>query len=249
MAITAASRQASDVASRPTPFARQSGGPEAPIALRTTRATATTVVIVAAWPSARAGLRALVAADPRIAAVVLSSPDIQLPEESATLGNLDESPALFLIDQTGFTAEQLHPIVQTAMNEGIPLLWLGIPLQPGNIAAPETPWGVLSPDAEQETLIAAVHALAAGLTVADPSFLPAPKPEPLAAAPAVTLTAREQEVLELVAAGLPNKAIARALGISDHTAKFHVSALLGKLNAASRTEAVTIATRTGLLSV
>ena len=61
------------------------------------------------------------------------------------------------------------------------------------------------------------------------------------------LSPREQEVLQLVAAGLPNKAIARELGISDHTVKFHVSSLLSKLDAGSRTEAVTVATRRGLL--
>jgi DNA-binding NarL/FixJ family response regulator len=48
---------------------------------------------------------------------------------------------------------------------------------------------------------------------------------------------------------LPNKAIARELRISEHTAKFHVGSLLAKLGAASRTEAVTIATRRGILSV
>ena len=57
---------------------------------------------------------------------------------------------------------------------------------------------------------------------------------------AEALTARESEVLLLVAEGLPNKAIARELGISEHTAKFHVGSLLGKLGAASRTEAVTL---------
>ena len=63
------------------------------------------------------------------------------------------------------------------------------------------------------------------------------------------LTAREHEVLELVAAGYPNKTIARELGISEHTAKFHVGSLLSKLGAASRAEAVMIATRRGLLPV
>ncbi|CAN0511629.1 unnamed protein product, partial [Phaeothamnion confervicola] len=63
------------------------------------------------------------------------------------------------------------------------------------------------------------------------------------------LVPREREVLGLVAAGLPNKAIAHELGISDHTVKFHVSSLLTKLGAASRTEAVTVATRMGVLSL
>ena len=64
-----------------------------------------------------------------------------------------------------------------------------------------------------------------------------------------TLTPREREVLELVAEGLPNKTIARELGISEHTAKFHVGSLLAKLQAGSRTEAVTTATRRGLLTM
>ena len=63
------------------------------------------------------------------------------------------------------------------------------------------------------------------------------------------LTARERQVLVLVADGLPNKAIARELGISEHTVKFHVGSLLGKLGAGSRTEAVTLATRRGILTV
>ena len=58
---------------------------------------------------------------------------------------------------------------------------------------------------------------------------------------------QELEVLALVADGLPNKAIAGRLGISDHTVKFHVNAILGKLGAQSRTEAVIQATRLGLI--
>ena len=61
------------------------------------------------------------------------------------------------------------------------------------------------------------------------------------------LTPRELEVLHLLAEGLPNKTIARRLAISDHTVKFHVNALLGKLQAQSRTEAVVRASRAGLV--
>jgi DNA-binding NarL/FixJ family response regulator len=61
------------------------------------------------------------------------------------------------------------------------------------------------------------------------------------------LTRRELEILELVAAGMTNKAIASHVGISEHTVKFHVNALLGKLGAQSRTQAVTTATRMGLI--
>jgi DNA-binding CsgD family transcriptional regulator len=65
----------------------------------------------------------------------------------------------------------------------------------------------------------------------------------------VALTAREREVLALLAAGASNKAIARALGVSVHTAKFHVASLTEKLGASGRLEAVAIALRTGLIMV
>jgi len=63
------------------------------------------------------------------------------------------------------------------------------------------------------------------------------------------LTAREIEVLDLLAEGLSNKAIAARLGISDQTVKFHVASITGKLGAANRTEAVRRALRRGLLTV
>jgi DNA-binding NarL/FixJ family response regulator len=66
---------------------------------------------------------------------------------------------------------------------------------------------------------------------------------------AVTLTPREREVLTLLAAGASNKAIARALGLSVHTVKFHVASLIEKLDASGRLEAVAIAIRTGLIMV
>ena len=63
------------------------------------------------------------------------------------------------------------------------------------------------------------------------------------------LTARELQVLSLLAEGLPNKAIAARLGISDQTVKFHVAAIIGKLGAANRTEAVRLAVRRGLIAL
>jgi DNA-binding NarL/FixJ family response regulator len=63
------------------------------------------------------------------------------------------------------------------------------------------------------------------------------------------LTSREVQVLELLAEGLPNKAIAARLGISDQTVKFHVSAICGKLGAANRTDAVRRAVRRGLITL
>jgi len=63
------------------------------------------------------------------------------------------------------------------------------------------------------------------------------------------LTPREVQVLELLAEGLPNKAIAQRLGISDQTVKFHVSSISGKLGARNRTDAVRRAVRRGLITL
>jgi DNA-binding NarL/FixJ family response regulator len=64
-----------------------------------------------------------------------------------------------------------------------------------------------------------------------------------------SLTPRELGVLELVALGLSNKAIAARLGISDQTVKFHLTAITGKLGAANRTDAVRRAVRRGLIAL
>jgi DNA-binding NarL/FixJ family response regulator len=106
-------------------------------------------------------------------------------------------------------------------------------------------------DADGESLAAAVRAAAQGLMVLDESFASAL----LRGAPAVApdlpeaLTPREIEVLQLLTQGLANKAIAQRLGISDHTAKFHVNAILGKLGAQSRSEAIVQAVRLGLVAL
>jgi DNA-binding NarL/FixJ family response regulator len=117
-------------------------------------------------------------------------------------------------------------------------------------------YGVLRRDASEEEIVAAVSAAGSGLITLDPAFaalllVPAER-MPVPAVGGVeeeieSLTARELEVLQLLAQGLPNKLIAHQLGISEHTAKFHVSAILMKLGAASRTEAATTAARRGLL--
>jgi DNA-binding NarL/FixJ family response regulator len=68
-------------------------------------------------------------------------------------------------------------------------------------------------------------------------------------APAESLTPREMDVLALLSEGLPNKAIADALGISDQTVKFHVASIAGKLGAANRTDIVRRAVRRGLIAL
>lgn len=109
---------------------------------------------------------------------------------------------------------------------------------------------VLSRDASAAEILAAVEAAASGMAVIDPRelevLLVANAPAP-ASSETHTLTARELEVLRMMAEGAANKAIAWKLGISDHTVKFHVASILGKLNAGTRTEAVTIGVRKGLI--
>jgi len=110
-------------------------------------------------------------------------------------------------------------------------------------------WAVLARDADAEQLDLAVRSAEAGLVLLD---LPVAAtsltaPAPVAVQSTEPLTARELQVLQLVAQGLPNKGIARRLGISENTAKFHVASLCGKLGASSRTEAVTLAARRGLI--
>ena len=111
--------------------------------------------------------------------------------------------------------------------------------------------GLLPRDAETETIVAALSAVAQGLIVLAPSLaaLLGAGALPVGASAIEPLTPREQEVLRLLAEGLPNKAIARRLGISEHTVKFHINAVLGKLGAQNRTEAVVLAMRMGLVAV
>jgi DNA-binding NarL/FixJ family response regulator len=92
-----------------------------------------------------------------------------------------------------------------------------------------------------------VRAVANGIAVFEPGFLRTLVASRTAPVDSLTLTPREAEVLALIAEGLSNKLIADRLKISEHTAKFHVNALLTKLSAETRTEAVVLAARRGLL--
>ncbi len=109
----------------------------------------------------------------------------------------------------------------------------------------------ISRNASPDALAAALNALSHGLVVIDPTVSPGFVASDSNSAPniATSLAARETDVLKLVAEGFPNKGVVSRLEVSEHTAKFHVHSIMGKLNAQSRTEAVTLATRLGLLPV
>ncbi len=113
---------------------------------------------------------------------------------------------------------------------------------------------VLSSGGTGPEIVAAIEAAAAGLVVLDRTDLAALLRAPASAingsdALVEALTPRELEVLRLLAAGLGNKEIAPRLRISEHTVKFHVASIMGKLGAASRTEAVTLGIRHGLIMI
>jgi len=114
---------------------------------------------------------------------------------------------------------------------------------------------VLPRHASNEEIVAAIEAVAAGLVVLHPEAMTSLRSASLARPGAVAavadqrLTAREIEILGLIAEGLGNKAIAARLRISDHTVKFHIASIFAKLSAGSRTEAVTIGVRQGLIMI
>lgn len=107
--------------------------------------------------------------------------------------------------------------------------------------------GVVQRASDADALSAAVSAVRAGLRVLDGVFSPDADPRRDASDVVESLTPRELEVLSLLADGLSNRRIAKRLEISEHTVKFHVNAILMKLDANTRTEAVVKAARRGLL--
>ena len=111
---------------------------------------------------------------------------------------------------------------------------------------------MLPSDMSPDQIVAGLEAAAAGLIVLHPAevgaMFPAAEPASSPLAELIEpLTPRESEVLQMLASGLANKAIATRLAISEHTVKFHVASILGKLGAASRTEAVTLGIRRGIV--
>jgi DNA-binding NarL/FixJ family response regulator len=122
------------------------------------------------------------------------------------------------------------------------------------LAGAELPgWAYLLKEADGSEIAGALRAVAAGLIALDRSLAPFLNAAPLVRSdgagvtplPGEALTAREREVLQLMAEGIQNRAIAARLSISPHTVKFHVASILAKLGAASRTEAVTLGARRG----
>ena len=210
------------------------------------------VFIVAASPLARAGLENFLVAR-----------QIEIAGSVANLDGLDGSLAdlsvdAILIDSTGEPLEQfLDSLVASGLAPDFSVVVL---VEPASLAASgvvlrEGVRAVLPNDVSPEQLAAALQAAANGLLVLHPTQAAAQgaangftsaRPRELNEL-AESLTPRESEVLQMLAGGLGNKEIASKLAISEHTVKFHVASILGKLGAASRTEAVSIGIRRGLV--
>ena len=110
--------------------------------------------------------------------------------------------------------------------------------------------GVLLASAAPRRVHAALHAIADGLIVVDEALSDSVLPHARGGISMIApLTQREREVMHLLASGLQNKEIAKRLGISDHTVKFHVNGILGKLGVETRTEAVVQAARLGIVAL
>ena len=146
-------------------------------------------------------------------------------------------------------------LVQMAVTDGAPFDAMAPWLVVGAITPEEgegrhpPPAGVLPADADPETVAAAIRLVAAGYRLVHASEENGGAHREHFPANRQPLTPRESEVLALLANGASNKHIARTLDISVHTAKFHVAALLAKLEARNRTDAIAIAMREGLLLV
>ncbi|ACG72138.1 two component transcriptional regulator, LuxR family [Anaeromyxobacter sp. K] len=201
------------------------------------------VLVVSADPLARAGLAALLGLSPELRLAGEAEParaQAAAREVDAALWDLG-APATVRGAADAGGAEAL-----AVLAAGLPVVALVAGEAQAGEALRAGARGVLQRGAGAEAIAAALRAAVTGLTALDPELAAALLRAPAAEAGG-PLTPREREVLALVAEGLGNKAIAARLGISEHTAKFHVNAILGKLGAGSRAEAIVRAARLGLV--
>ncbi|HMO59656.1 MAG TPA: response regulator transcription factor [Roseiflexaceae bacterium] len=201
------------------------------------------IVIIAQTPAMRAGLRALLVSD-----------QIAIGGEGPALNAVAEINPVDVVVVAG--RELLHagrPFPTGEARFGLVLLD-DDPQAPAIIRQlPVHGWAVLPHDSSAAELQAAVLAAAQGMialpaALAERMLLPA-APAGMGSTGSETLTTREREVLSLVARGLSNKLIARELNISEHTVKFHISAIFAKLGAVSRTDAISRGAREGLITL
>jgi len=200
------------------------------------------VLIIGDDPLARSGLSSLLSAHPSIQVVgqMVSPDEVPLPRGRSNpdvlLWDLGQD-ARASLDRLRALGDRDPPILVLSPDEASAIDALGAGARGAALRN-------VGPDA----LAAALQAVSRGMFVLDQSLARAAlRPRISTPPPPEPLTARELEVLELLAQGLSNKLIADRLRITEHTAKFHVNAILGKLGAQTRTEAVVQALRLGLV--
>lgn len=201
------------------------------------------VLVIARDPLARAGLAALLAQQPGCTVVGQVSDEGHLDDDIQTY-----QPDVLLWDMGWDPSSAVERLMELP-EDHVPVVALLADALHAREVWQAGVGGLLHREAETAEIAAALPAVAQGLLVLAPEFASAlaTSQEPPGGPLAGELTARELQVLQLLAEGLPNKQIARRLGISEHTVKFHVNAVLSKLGAQSRTEAVVRATRMGLI--
>lgn len=207
------------------------------------------ILIIADDPLARAGVAALLADQAGVSVAGQTDGGADLVAAAAAF-----APDAVVWDLGWDAAAHMEAISRFCDEQALPVVALLANVAVAGEARAAGAAGLLGRTTSGAQLAAAVTAAVHGLHVFDPDLLPAsallPAPPPIpaeGAAPVEPLSNRELEVLRGMAEGLPNKQIARALGISEHTVKFHINAIMGKLGAQSRTEAVVRATRAGLI--
>ena len=213
------------------------------MSVKTAAAQATCVLIVG-----QSGERPLALRAELLEELDLEPANISVIELSAALRQAREG-VVVIIDVEGEQGETAGRIAELGaavivLAENPEASWVGQMLAAGVSA-------VLRRDSSGRQLAAAVHAAAAGLTALEPETLQAlmrPAMETIELEPGEEeLTPRETEVLGMMTEGLSNREIASTLGISEHTVKFHITSIFGKLGTSSRTEAVTEGIRRGLV--
>jgi DNA-binding NarL/FixJ family response regulator len=207
------------------------------------------VLIVSTNPLARGGLAAMLEGMPRVKAVGSAG----MAEAASLAGQL--LPDVVLLDVGDGELEELDAIARLAAAQpGLPIVALAGEQGALTQALAFGASALLPVAVDPETLSAALLASARGLVSIPRQEIATLLPhderiEPALNAPTESLTPRELEVLQLMARGLTNRQIARRLEISEHTVKFHAGAVLGKLNARSRAEAVARAIGLGWILV
>lgn len=202
------------------------------------------VLVVAASPIVRVGL----------ATVLTESPKFEVITSGANLDVLtqinEQQPDVLLLDWNDdrefwdiVQSQNSIPIIVIASNEQLDF----------NLMLRSGVRGILSPELHESEIILVVETVAAGMVVFHSEMI-----DYLLAASSLStermptnvdqvLTSREIEVLQLLASGSGNKAIAQNLHISEHTVKFHISSIFQKLHVSTRTQAVAVGIRLGLV--